>query len=233
MRHAAIAMVVLAVASTQSRAASTQGAAAASGSATTIMPRDDAATVPSFAVFKSALLRAADRGDLNAIRKAMLPTLQVSFEPFKADEFIKREGLRDGLPWYALSDALRLGVAKSDERGEVIFIAPYVSAGAVPGEADDLAITGRGVALRERPNIDARIIARLSYEVVKSGPDNHVASGSVRDSPRDPSRWAQVVTPAGKIGYVFARFVYAPTALRFVFKRVGGAWKIVAIAEGD
>jgi len=143
--------------------------------------------------------------------------------------------LKAGKPWRELRDALLLGVAEDrDIDGKPLFVAPYVSQPEngvdVHGE---LVVTGENVNVRQAPDPRAAVIDRLSHDIVRAGPDNRFGSLQENDTPGKPSAWAQIITPAGKLGYVYGQFVRGPTNIRFHFKRIDGRWRIVYISAGD
>jgi hypothetical protein len=199
-----------------------------------LYPKDESSLVPSFAAFKAALLTAAQAGDVRAIRAALAPTVLLSFEDVHADDVITTLNIRPGVSWRELVDVLRLGVVREqDQDGAPTFVAPYVSALAAQIEYDEFAIVGREVAMRERPNRTSAVIERLSYDVVRAGPDDQFGATGDDDSVDKPRAWTQVISPSGKTGYVYGRYLRSPAATRFHFRQVNGEWKIVYITSGD
>ena len=159
----------------------------------------------------------------------MAPTVQAGFEPATPDQAV--QGLQQGMPWRALVTALSLGAVRARSFDEDGFVAPYTAVADL--QEYDLAIVAADVNVRERPAADAPIVEKRSYDVVSTPGDERWARYEVVPALTNADDWAPVVTPSGKHGYVFGQFVVSPFATQFWFKRVGGAWKIVAFAGGD
>ncbi len=78
-------------------------------------PRDDSGRDPAFSKFRAALLTAAARGDVVAIRSATADTMRLPEEvTLSANEFLK-QGVQQGQPWKAMQEALELGAAATSE----------------------------------------------------------------------------------------------------------------------
>jgi hypothetical protein len=200
-----------------------------------VYPRDDSASVPAFARFRDRLSAAAASGDLSALRAALAPTLLVNFEERTRDQALAEEGVQQGRPWIALRNALALGAVRMAYDGEVMFIAPYVGEVEPDLPDDALVITGAGVNIRQAPSLEAAVIERLSYDVVSQGSDS-VFDRSVLEGgapPSNPATWAKIVTPSGRVGYVYGEYARSETDIRFRFRAIKGEWQIVAISAGD
>ena len=200
-----------------------------------VLPRDDSALDPTFFAFRNTLLAAALRGDLTVLRDSIAPTLNAGFETATRDQVLAALELREGAPWEALVDALRLGCVRERAGNGEHFIAPYVSAesSGVAG-FDELAVLGRRVNLRSAASGDARVIEQLSYDVVGILRDHDFVPGDERPADLDdPRSWAHVITSTGATGFVFERYVRASTEQRYFFARINGRWLMTAMAAGD
>lgn len=92
------------------------------------------------------------------------------------------------------------------------------------------AITGN-INVRQRPSLDAPVVARLSYDIVKRAPDPPAAQAEKLPAAR--AEWVKVVTPAGKQGYVAAPYVRSPIDYRASFRKRGGKWWLTLLVAGD
>lgn len=188
-----------------------------------LYPRDDSASVPSFAAYKRRLLGAAERGEMAVLRDAMAARIRIGFElEMTPEEAVKHLGLKDGTPWTELRDALKLGAVREPAYGEDTFIAPYVAAAGTSLELEDLVITGRNVNVRAAAAADAKPIDVVSYDVVSRGPKWP-----------GPEPWEQIVTPSGKVGFVHSSFVRSVDGERFRFRRIDGEWKLASFLVGE
>jgi hypothetical protein len=192
-----------------------------------IYPKDDSASVATFAAFKASLLAAAKRGDLATLKNAMAQEVQFERElQLTPDELIRTLDLREGTPWVDLERALRMGVAKEADADEETFIAPYIGAYVTEMDLSEMVVIGRNVNAREKPALTSMIVERLSYDIVEGGPESTVVTKS------DPSTgWINIVTPSGKTAWVQDRYFDVGTYYRF--QRIDGIWKLVSISGSD
>jgi hypothetical protein len=201
-----------------------------------LLPRDDRHLDPSFAAFSSRLSSAAGTGDVIALRNALAPDIMLNFEPSTPQDVLAAFRVMPGAPWRKLRDALQLGIVRVEDE----FVAPYVSGPLPDGmdwgvEEDVLVVLGANVRVRILPMSSAAVIDRLSYDVVRHGPKDQLNPEVFEESdqPSGPTAWAQIVTPAGAVGYVYGRFVRSPSDWRFYFARRDGRWMVTAIVAGD
>lgn len=191
--------------------------------------RDDSATDPSFAKFRERLLAAARAGDVPALISMMPPSVRAFLEPSKPESLLARFGVGKEQPWRALVNALELGAAKVGDA----FVAPSLTD--MKLDMNRAALVARNVRMRSEPRSDAAILSTLSMEIVALDRTHFFDPELFHRSelPSGPAAWARIVTPDGKIGYVYGRFVWAPDHLLFVFEKVGGEWKMTGVSSGD
>ena len=81
--------------------------------------------------------------------------------------------------------------------------------------------------------LEADTIEWLSYHLVTmSGPDWIDDSKPIRVDGFQYG-WRRVVSPSGKTGWVLQKHVAGLEDTRLRFTKIGGAWKLVAIATGE
>ncbi|HSK73954.1 MAG TPA: SH3 domain-containing protein, partial [Pyrinomonadaceae bacterium] len=134
--------------------------------------------------------------------------------------------------WGELLTVLTNGGAfykEADSKG--IFCAPY-SFMVFPESLDAFehqVIFGSNVNLREKPNTLAKVVAQLSYNVVKVDYENSIQNKTKENE----YTWLKIETLGGKKGYVSADFVRSPIDYRACFERKGGQWKMTTFVAGD
>ncbi len=115
------------------------------------------------------------------------------------------------------------------------FTAPYTFS-SWPEDIDGfeyLAIFGSDVNLRERPAADAKIVAVLSYNIIKPNNDE---STTVKTGPGEDDwefDWRKVETLGGKSGFVKAKYARSHIDYRAGFEKIRGVWKLTFFVAGD
>ncbi len=105
--------------------------------------------------------------------------------------------------------------------------APANSQG-VEYQLKNVIVLGQNVNVRSQPNLNGRVIAQLTNEVVAS---NRQVEG-VSD-PNPLIGWTPVVLPNGRSGYVNSRYAYFALGVTLQVEKVGGKWQITKILAGD
>jgi len=201
-----------------------------------VRPVDEAHLDTSFAAFRSKLIDAAERRDAKFILSVLDPKINLSFggqqgiRDFKSMWKIESGGKEF---WAEFLPVIRNGGTFLKENGKRTnyFYAPYTF-DSFPEDLngfEHFAIFGSNVNLRESPHNESRIIARLSYNVVKEEADplgRGGGSGKV-------AGWRKVRTLGGLAGYVKSEFVRSPIDYRAGFEKKRGVWKMVAFIAGD
>ena len=198
----------------------------AAAQTTKLLPVDEAAEQPGFFTFRASLLRAAESRDTAFLYSAIAPDILNSFggngglAEFKQ---IWRPAEPDSELWALLTDILALG---GSFQGDTLFAAPYTYS-AFPEELDSfqyVVIVGANVRVRAQPNLDASVLATLSFAVV-------------RETTRDPSvareGWRAVELSSGRTGFVSEKYVRSPLGYRAVFERRAGVWLLRSLVAGD
>jgi hypothetical protein len=138
---------------------------------------------------------------------------------------------------YETEHALALGGTFTTSRGAVPgrreFCAPYVYS-AFPeelprwleGEENPWAIIGSNVPVREQPRPSARVLTRLSWELVK-------ADGWRDADPKGRLQWANVTLPDGRSGYVQEGQIRPTTDYHVCFAKIDGRWLMTSFARDE
>ncbi len=112
-----------------------------------------------------------------------------------------------------------------------IFTAPF-SFDSFPKDLDAFdyqMIFGSNVNLRSKPRQASKLIARLSYNVIKVDFDNSVKEKRSEDK----FSWLKIETLGGKKGFVSAKFVRSSIEYRAIFEKTNGKWRLGAFVSGD
>jgi hypothetical protein len=189
-----------------------------------LRPVDEAPSHPDFLRFRTQLKDIASRRDERALMRFVAPDIRISFgDNNGVDNFRKLVRGQFGQPaaqfWSDFARMLDLGgTLREDRHG---FVAPYIYS-AWPNHYDSFecaAVVGANVRMRERPRADARILATVSYAIVRlhSSPD---------------LAWMAVELADGRKGYIAARYVYGPTGWRAFFDDENGQWRMTLFIAG-
>lgn len=196
-----------------------------------LYPVDEAYKDTEFQAFREQLLAAARRHDAKFI--ATILHARISYTGHDAYEE-GAEGFKktweldqpDSPLFDELISVFSLGgVFESSEESKE-FCAPYVSINwPYPWDFENpyVAIIGQNVKLRNQPRLTATVIATLSYDIVKIlGPwgDNG-------------SKWAKVIAPTGKQGYVSRQYIRSPNDISGCFEHVNGKWLMTRFGVPD
>ena len=188
-----------------------------------LMPADEAVRDPEFFAFRAQLQAAVARHDAEAVLAAADPKIRTSFGTGGGiDELRKQWKLPSAGSklWDELGTVLAFGGAF---QGTGLFSAPYVFA-RWPEPFDSfehVAVLGTNVRVRAEPGPNGKILASLSFDVVKLA------------APAADSEWTKVKLRDGRTGYVSSRYVRSPVDYRALFNKVGGRWRMTAFVAGD
>jgi hypothetical protein len=190
----------------------------------TLMPVDEAATLPGFFTFRAQLLRTVARRDAGELLAIVDPDIKNGFggdDGKAAFERQWRPSSAESEVWATLATVLALGGKRSGEDG---FIAPYVFA-AWPDGVDGfehVAVVGERVRVRQAPRADAAELAQVSFSVLRRGQADNA-----------PEDWTPVILADRRTGYVSSRYVRSPIDYRAFFSKKGGRWWMVMLLAGD
>ncbi len=201
------------------------------------LPVDQAYKDPSFLRFRTRLLDAIARRDVEFVVSQASLDIHLSFgghsgrddfrkfltlsEKDMAEEYKHQATKQREDYWDALETVLRLG-GRFASKNE--FHAPYTWT--VPLKPDDDVfatrfVVGTSVALRQRPSLYGRVLARLSHDIVT------VLEGG------DGTRFTKIKLASGKTGFVHEDFLRSAVDYRAHFVRHDGTWAMTVFLAGD
>jgi len=200
-----------------------------------VRPVDEAKLDPSFFSFRTKLIEAAESHDAKFILGILDPKIELSFggdsgiQDFKKIWGIEKPGSKF---WEEFLPVIKNGGSffRNGQRRTNTFFAPYTF-NSFPEDLDSFehsVIFGSNVNLRERPDSSSKVIATLSYNIVKMENDENATSAGT-----DLPEWYLVKTLGGLRGYVKADYVRSPIAYRAGFEKKRGVWKMIAFISGD
>jgi len=176
-----------------------------------LYPIDESHLDPSFAEFKTRLLEAVERRDLDFLLSIGPKRLKRNW---KARE------------WQELRDILSLGAV----RVSYGFCAPYVSI-KFPyalNAFESVVITASDVPIRAEPKSTAPIIEHLSYDIVK-----YLWRGGWETVEGESYMWYRIQTPSGETGYAWGKYVTSPLDTSACFDKTDGQWLMTSWSGGD
>jgi len=196
-----------------------------------VRPVDEGTKDKSFSTFRAKLIEAVKKRDKKYLLSVLDPNIKNNFggdggiEDF--EEMWEIDSSKSKL-WDELRVVLSNGGGFQDKN---TFAAPY-SFVFFPADLDAFEqqmIFGNNVNLRAKPDLSAKVISQLSYNIVKVDFENSVSDGK----PEPTYSWLKVETLGGKKGFVGAEFVRSPIDYRAIFVKEKGKWKISAFVAGD
>lgn len=196
------------------------------------LPPNDLGKDKSLVTFVSQLKTAVKKKDKAALLSLLDKDIKNNFggnggiEEFKQQWHWPKDTLT---VWHHLQRVLDIGGGFMNQGAESNYAFPYVFNLDI-GEGDIFSagvITGKNVNLREKPDLKAKVLTQLSYDVVKF-------SGETRgkNAVADPE-WHQIETANHKKGWVFWKYVYSPVGYRLILYKDKGKWKVSAFVAGD
>ena len=201
-----------------------------------VKPVDEGKLDPSFAAFREKLIAAAERRDSNFLLSILDPKINLSFGGQQGiADFKTMWKIETGNKefWNEFLIVIKNGGSFVRENGKRtnLFYAPYTFNSFPEGldVFDHLVILGSNVNLRESPDPESRVVARLSYNIVKPEVDLLGKGGETGKV----AGWRKVKTLIGLTGYVKTEFVRSPIDFRAGFEKNRGVWKMVTFIAGD
>ena len=195
----------------------------------TLKPIDQAGRDPAFAAFRTQLLRAIERRDVEYVVARASPEIKLSFGgQYGRDMF--RDSLTGSQQWEGetywaeLQTVIELGGVFA---GDGSFCAPYVACVDLPGCPDcdpfeTVFVTRANAVARSMPDSAATVVARLSYDVLQID----VASFSGQD-------WYPVLLPPGRVAYVSRADARMAVDYRARFEKTVEGWRMTLFIAGD
>jgi len=182
-------------------------------------PRDDCIGEAGALEFREKLAAAVLAQDADAVLALSAKDVMLDFGGGSgAAEFKKRLGESDRALWKALRNLIPLGCAIGSDGSLTL---PWYFAQDIPIDDPYLGMIVRGanVPLLDAPKADAKVLKRLSWDVV--------------ELQKDPGTYAEVKTADGKAGFIEWAYLRAIIDYRLIAEKRDGEWKITAFVAGD
>lgn len=185
---------------------------------------------PALQAIRADLQRIVSARDLRALRAHVRDDTTLSFGgdtgPGGFDALWASDPDATQRLWQELEAILALPGVAQEEEGRDAYCAPYVFC--LPHAADiDVfdaqVVLGRDVALREQPDGQSPVLARISHAVV-----TRVDDGA------EPGDWMRVRLASGREGFIATHLVRSPIDYRFsIIDEGAGRWKFQYFVAGD
>lgn len=188
-----------------------------------ILPKDEAHQDQSLMEERQKLLSAIEKENEKYLWDHLDSDIRIAVdEPCCGiDEFEKRwkSGKSRKELWSTLRGVLSMGGAFREKNK---FCAPYVFTEwpEAATTAENAVLVGSKVNIREKPAKDSITIAVLSYEILK------VPYGNYFDN------WVGVITPQGKSGYVYGKYLRNPLDFHLCLQKNKNKWLIMEFMSG-
>ncbi|MGB4846590.1 MAG: SH3 domain-containing protein [Saprospiraceae bacterium] len=209
-------------------------------------PRDETNTDPSLSAFVMDLKKAVTNRNQAWVKKSLADDAESSLDSeLNKDSFIKTWDVDNDSSdfWRIVSRVIDMGGVflhdTADHSGKFQFVFPYTYALDLSIEDDFYnmgVITGKNVNLRAKPDINGKVVAQLTYDIVRflTDPKEELQITSGANGIGEPE-WYKIETYGkDKTGWVNWRFVYNLMGPRlFLYKESSGKWKISALITGD
>lgn len=199
-----------------------------------LLPVDEAGKDASFKSFRDKLIRAVRQHDAKYVLSVVDPNIKNGFggEDGIAN-FRKQWKPNDAKSqlWDELLFVLTHGGAFRTEGGNKMFTAPYIFSN-FPQNLDAFeysAITENRAGLYARPSAASRLVANLSYHIVKVDFNNSVKTSQNSNK----YSWLKVTTLGDKTGFVREKSVRSSIDYRAGFEKKRGTWKMIYFLAGD
>lgn len=194
-----------------------------------LRPVDEGGKDPSFAKYRTAMLDAVRRRDVDYVVAQADLQIKLSFGGDYGRETFR--GLLTGTEnwqgeayWAELQRVLELGGVFMDANS---FCTPYVACLDVPGCPDcdpyeTMFTVSKDAVARTAPDAYSPVAARLSYDVLR-----------IDIETEHEGEWTPVILPDGSRGYVSGPDFRMSIDYRALFERVGGKWRMTVFIAGD
>lgn len=197
-----------------------------------IFPVDEAKKDASFSAFRQKLIAAVKNKDKKFLLSVLDRDVKGSFGGDDGIEDFKKLWKIDS-PQSELWNELLIVITNGGKftKPNKEFCAPY-SFTNFPEDLDSFEyqmIFGNNVNLRAQPDSAAKVVAQLSYNVVKVDYEN-----SVPDKNKEGAYiWLKLETLGGRKGFVSAQYVRSPINYRACFEKRKGSWLMTFFLAGD
>ena len=206
-------------------------------------PRDEAARDTELAAFVAELKSVVAAKDTARLTPLLDTAVQTDWDGVynipRFKELWRFDDSDSSLLWPLLDRVLNLGGAFTGDKAadsRYTFVLPYIYMLDVgnPDSYFDLGvITGQNVNLREKPDLNAPVIAQLTYDVVTYLYEDESQSRMGGQNEIGEFEWYYVQTAGGQRGWVNWRYIYCPVDWRLFLAKKGGRWKITTFIAGD
>jgi hypothetical protein len=193
-------------------------------------PRDDSEKNPELQLFVKELKDIIKNKDSQRLLRIVHPQIKFDFDEGIGVEKFKKNWKpedKNSSLWIVMSKIVGLGGVFNKNRTEPFydFVFPYVNEVDLE-DGDDyfttLVITNKGVNVREKPDLNSKLVGQLTYDIVSY------------DYEKSKDKWYFIQTGDKKIsGYVSSDFAYSPVDYRMFLTKDNGKWMISCIVTGD
>lgn len=198
-----------------------------------VRPFDEGDRDASFSAFRKKLVAAVEKKDMRYVLSIVDKGIKNGFGGNDGIAEFKKQWKTGTDFWKYFLPVIKNGgrFDGDDASKRNSFTAPYLF-NDFPNDLDPFeyaAVFGTDVNLRETPDLNGKIVAKLSYNVLKV--DYNGSKRLSRDS--DDSTWMKVESLGGLKGWMSAPYVRSSVDYRAGFEKIRGVWKLTFFLAGD
>ncbi len=212
-------------------------ALASAGQERFVKPVDEATKNASFLAFRTKLIAAAERKDLKYVQSIMDPNIKLSFGGHSGLKGFNELWKKEADFWDEFVPVIKNGgrfIGEGRNRMS-FFAAPYLF-NDMPDDLDQFeyhAIFGSNVNVREQPNMNAKVLTQLSYNIVKTDSEATIHRKTGPGEWDIRADWYKIESLGGVKGWVKAEYVRSPIDYRAGFEKKRGVWRMTFFIAGD
>ncbi len=199
-------------------------------------PIDEGQTDASFKAFRTQLIKAVNKKDVDHLMSVVTNEIKISFGVAQGKENFRKMWQLDSIPkktmlWQELRNVLQLGGTFEGENRNV-FSAPYVFSTFSQGyDAHEYgAIVGEGVRVRNAPKRNGKIVRSASYDIVRLIYEKDLPIERIGG---EKHPWVKVQFSDDTEGYVYGKYVRGQVDYRAFFEKIDDKWMMNAFLKGD
>lgn len=186
------------------------------------------------------LLEAIKNKDVEGVKAHIDTNIKIGFgEEYGVNDFVEMWNLASepekSLVWQELQNAITLG-GTFDEDNPNAYYTPYTFTN-FPERYDPFeyaVITGRKVNIRSEPSTKGKVVAQLSYDIVKVLQFDKDLSKQSQTIGSQTHNWQKIQMAEGEVGYVWGKFCRTGIDYRAGFAKIRDeGWKMTFFLAGD
>ncbi|MDZ4726333.1 MAG: SH3 domain-containing protein [Leptospira sp.] len=202
-----------------------------------LKPKNESSKDESFVKFSNNLTNAIKQKDVKFLQEITDPEIHFSFggesgkkQFFKA--FALNQNPKKSNIWEIFESTIKLGFYQNKEGH---FVAPYLFE-TFPEDLDPFmfyVVNGTNVNIREDAHMNAKVIKKLSYDIVGSDSSSPVTNDLDKKLNKGDCNWQKVCLFDGTSGFICDKYLRSPLDYRIFFEKKKQKWMMTIFIAGD